>query len=316
MPASRDRTGYASTMTLGQRLKAGLLGKPNDDGWFEHWQRVCAMRVDGTALYDTAIRLRGPSPHETRLAEKFGEAMLAAHALARLDPAEVDIDTGGATPRESPDLLVLIDGVRRGVEVAEIIPNAYRENVSFDFNLELSEIIDADESLWPNHAFLQVTRKPGRYGREAMSRETRDGLKRCILEYLRSGDYREWATKPPTYRHEWPGAEFGYNIWIGCVRNKKGLVHVDDQRGSFDGNAMVTPALTTLKNKRDKAAKYDRSLPLWLVLGITEQWGLFRSSLEHLDTLTPDIDPFERVIIHDHMTYVTYPSRGASRARV
>lgn len=305
MRKARLRTGYLSDATFGQQLASGLLGSPGEER-YEHWRKICAMRVDGTPLSETAIRRRGPSPHDTRWSEKLGEALLAAHAFARLPVEDVEIDTGGASPRESPDLLATLDGHSLGIEIRELIPNAHREHASLDFHIELRDRIDAENALRPAHTYIRIMRAPGRLGGGPMPAEARNRLMNAILEYLRNGEYRERVSDEATYIHDWPGAAFGYHMWLARVRYPNGYVEFDDQRGSFDPDAMVEPALEALVKKRKRAATYDRSLPLWLVVGVTEQWGDFTRSLQTLSTKTPDIGPFERVVIHDGNTFVTY----------
>jgi hypothetical protein len=303
------RAGYPTGKTFAEEFRILLLTAPAEVR--AHWQTIAETRVDGLPFADTEVRRRSPSPHDTRLSEKLSEVLLASHAFAQLGARDVDIDTGGAQRRESPDLVVAADGKRLGVEVREVIPNAHAENVCAEFNIELRDRMDADPTLRPAYTYLQISRRAGRGAPGALAPEVREQLMKCVLEYLRSGDYASAVADKWTHRMAWPGASLGYDVWIRRVPNPNGYVTFDDQRGSFDSHGMIEPALDGLRKKRERAATYDHTFPLWLVLGVTEQWGQFRSSLEYLATLSPAIQPFERVIIHDGGTYVTYSAHGA-----
>jgi hypothetical protein len=65
-----------------------------------------------------------------------------------------------------------------------------------------------------------------------------------------------------------------------------------------------------IERKRILAQSYDGSAPLWFILGLTDQRGVYTESLQSLATLAVNISPFERMIAHDGMTFATYRSGG------
>lgn len=305
------RSGYPALRTLGERLEARWFGKP-DHPFFPHWQRVCDVRVDGTRLYDTRPLLRTPSAYETRYSQKFSEVMLAAHALVRLEVAHIEIDTGGQTPYERPDLRATLDGARVAIEVGEVHPYAAGTNAALDLNIELNELIDADRALWPEYTYLHITRSPGRGGPTAMPPRMRGRLVVAVSDMLRRGQYREWAGDTIRTVFDWPGASLGYTLYVVRCPALRGYIQFDDSACTFNPEGLIAPSLRMLERKRKLAAEYDQSLPLWLVLGLTEQQGVYGKSLEALAQRAAAISPYERVIAHDGMVFATYT--GASAA--
>lgn len=299
------RNGYPARRTLGEQLEARWFGKP-DHPFFPHWKRVSDVLVDGVRLYDTHPLLRTPSIYETRHSQKFSEVMLAAHALVRLDCARIEIDTGGATPYERPDLRAVLDGCRIAIEVGEVHPYAAGTNAALDLQIEMNEMIDADRALWPEYTYLHITRSPGRGGPSALPPKMRRRLLTVLSNMLRDGSYREWVGDSIRTVFDWPGASLGYTLYVVRCPSQRGYLKFDDSACSFNPEGLIAPALRMLERKRKLGVQYDRSLPLWLVLGLTEEQGVYGKSLEALAKRAADISPYERVIAHDGMTFATY----------
>jgi hypothetical protein len=295
--------GYPAPYTLGQVLEAGRFVTVE-----AHWRRIGEIIVDGKRLYDTHLLLRTNSPHELRYAQKFSEVMLAAHALARLEGARwIAIDTGEATPHERPDLRVTIDGEQIGLEVAEIHPNAHATNALAQLNVDLGDALDAQPALRPDGFIMYVSPRAGRHGNLVPTRKLRNGLRNAVLSWLASGNYRS-QTEYIVHRRDWPGFALGYEI-VSCLSPQcAGYVKVKDGAFGFDPEGMTLPALRMIDRKCRLGVSYDRSRPLWLVLGITQDTGLYTASihaLHHLAQRALDIGPFDRVIVHDGNSFLT-----------
>ncbi len=304
------RSGYPAPWTLGDLLKSGQLGF-GDDARRQHWAKVCGIVVDGHRLYDTRPLRRTASAHEIRYRQKFSEVMIAAHALARLDATRIVIDTGVIRPHERPDLRVLLDNERVGVEVVEVHPNAHAANAAIDLNIAINEAVDR-LPLRPQFINLHIGRMAGRNDNSAVPAKIRGRLVNIIVDMLRSGSYSEPKASRIVNQEKWPGAALGYTLYVSRSLAPFGYIQFDDSACSFNPDALIRPTLVTLNRKRAMAKTYNRTDPLWLILGLTEQRGLFSSSLQKLAELAATIEPFERVIAHDGMMYVTHLSGKAA----
>jgi hypothetical protein len=48
----------------------------------------------------------------------------------------------------------------------------------------------------------------------------------------------------------------------------------------------------------DHPLAYDRAAPLWLILCVTDQRGIFSDSLDLLASVNVAIEPYERVVVY------------------
>jgi hypothetical protein len=78
-----------------------------------------------------------------------------------------------------------------------------------------------------------------------------------------------------------------------------GFVDVTASAFSFDPRSLAQVALKVLERKKKKARGYDQTAPLWLILSVTDQRGVFGESLDLLERVDVAIEPYERVIIHN-----------------
>ena len=238
--------------------------------------------------------------------------MIAARALARLDAGTIAIATGAEKPHERPDLWASIDGVEVGIEVGEVQLSAPATNAAINLNIALNELADTDPALRPTHTYIHIGRSPGRAGDAAISPKNRNRLLAIMRDVLASRAYRVWLGKGTQWVPEWPGANLGYTLYVAPLPlAPRGYIKFDDSACSFDPNGLTKPALRMLQRKRKLAESYNASTSLWLILGLTDERGLYTESLQRLAQLAVQIAPFERVIAHDGMTFATYYHRAA-----
>jgi len=306
------RKGYAAPWTLGEQLQSGWFGSA-DGPTYAYWKRVCEISLDGTLLRDTHPLRRTPSLHEVRYSQKFGEAMIAARALARLDAGGIAIATGGERPNERPDLRAWIGGVEIGIEVGEVHPSAPATNAAIELSIALKELADSDPALRPHHAYLHIGRSPGRGGSDATPPKIRRRLITIVREILASGCYRGWLSDRIQLVQQWPGTALGYSLYVGPLPHAPaGYIKFDDSACSFDPRGLVSLALRMIARKRASAESYTGAIPLWLILGLTDERGVYTESLQWLAKQAVNIAPFNRVIAHDGMTFTTYDRGGVA----
>jgi hypothetical protein len=305
------RIGYSAPWTLGEQLDRGWFGSAGSPS-FKYWERVCGITVDGRTLYATHPLRRTPSAYEIRYSQKFSEVMIAACALARLDAENIAITTGGTVPQERPDLLAVIDGEQVGIEVGEVHPSAAIVNAATNLNIALNELAHR-ELLRPAHVYLQVHRSPGRGASAALRPATRKRLLHIMEAMLRSGAYRKWLDSGTSWVTDWAGASLGYTLYITPAPFlPKGYMKFDNGACTFNPLALTGPALRMIERKRLLAESYRSHYPLWLILGLTDEQGIFTESLHELARLALGIAPFECVIAHDGITFATYTRKGAA----
>ncbi len=84
---------------------------------------------------------------------------------------------------------------------------------------------------------------------------------------------------------------------------------------SFDSRSLAPVALKVLERKRKKASRYDLPAPLWLILCVTDQRGVFGDSLDLLERFDLAIEPYERVVVYNEGRAIIWDRRGLVRDR-
>ncbi len=296
------RRGYPGKTTIRALIDAGWFSGPR----LGRWSQIARYRLDGAAMMDVPFEMRTPSLNDPRYSTKFSEVMIAAQALAMMGVRDADLTRG-----ERPDLSVSVARRSIGLEVAEVTVSAHFTNAFTELNAEINDAIDRDPTLRPTCIYLHFSMGAGRSDflpspgdRRAILRE----VKRILLERL----YETWED----------GANFGvlpsamqkHAMWVhkaSLPQSPRGHVRVEAGATSFDPLGMVRPACVMLRRKQKLAAGYDETLPLWLVLGVTDDRGVFSQSVDTLARLVGPIAPFERVVVHDGMRFVSLNEAAA-----
>lgn len=286
----RDRGGYTPYLfTIADRL---------EDGWFsgtsaDLMHTVGTMTVNETVtLLRRPWRMRSDSEHESRFAEKDTELMATAQMLARLGHSGAALTSG-----EAPDFTVrLRGGESLRIEVSEVVAreSAHHTNAMHDLQIALRDAVDADPTAWPTDAFVSfnfgpmVQRPPHAREREAIVAEA--------LDVLRSGQYREIGERAFFDARHPMLQSLGAWLYVGPLEGReRGHVDISSGAFSFSDTSLVDVALDRLEVKR--TLRYGGEGPLWLLLPVTDRRGLFHGTLQGFQALTPDIAPFDRVIL-------------------
>ena len=239
-----------------------------------------------------APTMRTKSASEYRFGGKYAEAQRVSYAILASGR-----DITRMVPRERPDFAVaLADGVLLGIEDCEIVtsPSARTSNTRVDLDVELNDRIEADPdlkaALHGHHISIMMDTTPPSGKKAAIV----DELCRFIRE-LPNGElpereilsvaecYRLLSVHGTEYYHA--AAEYGY-------------VTVSAGANSFSGTELVTTIFRQLAVKRKKAVGYEMR-PLWLVMTVSDEGGVYGSSVHEARKLQPAIDPFERVLIQN-----------------
>lgn len=278
-------------------------------------REIADVLVDGRRLGEIRESLRTPDRFEVRPETKYREVFAVAAAIVRLglDGAELVTLKPDGSERERPDLLMRYGGRQYGVEASRVEPTARERNVLIEIEREVNEALAADESLQPRG--LVVHFGVSALAVTTLARGEQQKLRDEIVALLHGGYLRFIPTGTP--RH---------SVFAGgTVAGRLGMsVAVEDVSGRSSGygvlvrllqdgagDSLVQPILEKLDGKRRSASApdYDRSNPLWLVLEVTEQTGMFAESISAVgaDT-TRAVDPFERVVVHDGRTWCVLKS--------
>lgn len=146
-----------------------------------------------------------------------------------------------------------------------------------------------------------------------MKPATRKRLLQIMEDLLRSGCYRKWLDSGSRWVTDWAGGSLGYTLYVSPAPfAPRGYIKFENGACTFDPRALTVPALRMIERKKALAESYRRSYPLWLILGLTDEQGVFTESLHELARLAVGIAPFERVIAHDAMTFATYTRDGVA----
>ena len=265
--------------------------------------------VDGRRLGELEELLRTPKPFEVRPETKYREAFAAAVASVMLGLVGVELETRrpDGSPRERPDLLLRHGGRELGVEVSRVEPTHRERNALIEIEREVQEAIAAHEALKPRGLMVQ-------FGVSASAVRTlrkgeRDKLRDEILDVLRGDCLRLIPLGSPKWTVFGSGtvaSQLGMFVTIqdvAAMSSGYGVMVRLEQDAAAD--ALVKPILDALDAKRRDIEEpgYDLSNPLWLVLEVTEQTGVFAESISAVGTGPGrSISPFERVIVHDGRT--------------
>jgi len=286
---ARDRAGYPRSYTRNDVLADRFYADR------ELMAHVAAFTLDGRPFGELPVRVRGPSAHETRFAPKDTEFEIAARALVRLGER-----TAAFTADERPDWRVrLADGRTIGLEVSEVNPSAGFANRVEDLRIALREAIDADPTLPIAGRFLNFHFGPRAFAGAPIERVplpagVRRALLRELLAYLRAGTFTAGRVTGPAY----PTLE-GYDITVYVGEAQPAYVNFDIGATSFAPLGAFQAAMHRATKKAALARDYYFPHALWLVLGITDQLGVFTESVAAFGRLQLRGGPFERVIISD-----------------
>ncbi len=280
------------------------------EGWFTHrqWATVGEFTVDGRRLRAEPYRPISGSRHETRLEQKQSETFLVAHALAHLGFRHVALE-----PDESPDFRATFPlgvGEPIGIEVAELVePDSARwRNAIENVRIGVRDAVDADPMLQAaitgRYVNLNLWRCPNRSAESRLLREILELLGSGALAAERHGR-RLVDTRFPTLVEHW--AHLRVTSFDG------GSIDVTASAHSFDPRGLAPVALKVIERKRKKARRYDATAPLWLVLSVTDQRGVFGDSLDLLERFNIEIAPYERVIVSYEGRAVVWDRHGLVR---
>lgn len=281
------------------------------EGWFTRtalWKAVADFTVDGRRLGAEPYEFTSGSRHETRLAQKQSETFLLAHALANLGHRDVALQS-----RESPDFRVTFPAGASavGIEVAELVePESARwRNAIENVRVGVRDVIDADPNLRAaiagRYVSLSLWHCPNRAAERRLVSEIRELLRSDALSAKCYGN-RIVDSRFPTLTQHW--------AHLLVTQSDSGYVDVSASAHSFDSRSLAQVALKVLERKQKKAQAYDRTAPLWLILSVTDQRGVFGDSLDVLEHISVAIEPFERVVICNEGRAVSWDRRDSRRA--
>ena len=282
--------------------------------WFSRassWDALSDFTIDGRRLGAEPYQFTSRSRHETRLKQKQSETFLVGHPLAHLGYREVALES-----RESPDFcatfLNAADQVTGsiGVEVAELVePDSARwRNAVESVRIGVRDAVDADPALEAairgRFVSISLCHCPNRRAERRLLREILELLRGEALAVECNGRRIVDARFPTLVEH-----------WAHLfVRTFKGAyVDVTASAHSFDPRSLAQVALKVLERKRNKARSYDTRLPLWLILSVTDQRGVFSGSLDLLERVNVVIEPYERVVVYDEGRAVVIDRSGLRR---
>jgi hypothetical protein len=275
------------------------------EGWFStpEWRALADFTIDGRRLGAEPYQRISRSFHETRLERKQGEAFLLSCVLAHLGHRDVALRA-----RESPDFTATFgSAISIGIEVAEVVePKSARwRNAIENVRIGVRDAVDANPNLQialaNRYVSLDLWRCPERTAEFRLIRE----IPQLLLSDLLSGGSlgsRITDKRFPTLVEHW--AHLYVNAFDG------GYIDVTAAANSFDPRGLAEVALKVLKRKQKKAHAYDTTFPLWLILCVTDQRGVFSESLDLLERFEVDITPYERVIIFDNGRAVIWEPRA------
>lgn len=285
---TRDRAGYLPyELTIAEGIESGMFA--GDEA--ELMRIIAAYTFDGHQLLGRPWRIRNNSVHEQRYAAKDAELWTAAITLARLGERDVVL-VGG----EAPDFTATFaSGLEMRLEVSEVTASPHRTNAMQDLRIALRDAVDAEPSLLPADAYVHFNFGP-MVDRPPTARE-RAALVREAMAVLRAGEYRRWLSPRLFGIEESPTMHrFGTWVHVGTMKDStRGVVDFGDAGFTWLDTGLVDVACERLEAKR--GLQYRGAGPLWLLLPITDERGLFHRSVAAFQALTLDISPFDRIVL-------------------
>jgi hypothetical protein len=278
------------------------------EGWFTRtsiWAAMANYLIDDRRLGAEPYEFTYGSRHETRLAQKQSETFLVAHALAGLGYREVALQS-----RESPDFRATLPAGAGavGIEVAELVEpeSACWRNAIENVCVRVRDAVDADPDLQAAIAGRYIDIRLLQCPKRAAERRLVSEIQALLRSYALTARYdgnRIVDDRFPTL------TEHCTHLHVTSFAG----AHVDISASahSFDSRSLVPVALEVLRRKQKKAQAYDRTLPLWLVLSVTDQRGVFGDSLDVLESIRASIEPFERVMICNEGRVISWDRRDA-----
>ncbi len=268
-------------------------------------QAVAEYTIDGARLGSEPYRFASASRAETRLEKKQGEVFLVAAALARIGYRRVALRS-----RESPEFAATVPtpgGPRKiGIEVTELVhPSSARwRNAIANVDAKVREAIDADPTLQAAISgwivCVGLHRCPDRAAEPVLVSELLALLRNGLASGRPAGRVDERL--PALARHE-------AIVASNASRGSRGIVVVQPGATSFDPWSLAPVARDRLALKRKRARTYDLTAPIWLIISLTDDRGVFGASLSDLRDLKPAIDPYERVTIDSAYGSATWADR-------
>ncbi len=160
--------------------------------------------------------------------------------------------------------------------------------------IAVRDAVDADAALQAatrgRSVSLNLWHCPNRSAERRLVREISELLRSDAITAERHGNRIVDARFPALVEH---GAHLHINTFDGAYVDVTASAH------SFDSRSLAHVALKVLERKRKKARGYDMTAPLWLILSVTDQRGVFGESLDVLERLTVEIEPYERVLVYN-----------------
>ena len=273
------------------------------------WSAVADFRIDGRRLGAEPYRVASRSRHETRLEQKQSETFLTAHALAHLGYRDVVL-----VAREAPDFCAILPPSTEsiGIEHAELVaPDSARwRNAIENIRIAVRDKVDADAGLQAairgRYISFSFWYCPNRSAERRVVCEITELLRNDANDREHHGErIFDGARFPTLFEH---GAHLHVTKFAGASVDVSAGAH------SFDPRSISDVALKVLERKRKTARKYGMIAPLWLILSVTDQRGVFGDSLEFLDRLRHiEIEPYERVVVYHESRAVIWNRDGLRR---
>jgi hypothetical protein len=284
---------------------------------------IANVLINGKRLGEIIESARTPNKYEIRPETKYREGFSIAVAAVRLGLKDAEIDTKHAdgTDRERPDGLLRFEGREVGVEAVRVAPTQREHDFVMNLQRELLNAVEADAAL-KMEGYL-VTFRLAADAIRGLSGDERKTLKGEILGLLHS---RTLTLMPPQKGMITVFA-------AGSIAERAGMtVFIEDRTHRTTGfmpqvllerdaksDSLIQPILDQIAGKvaGAKSPGYDLSRPLWLVVEVADQSGLFTDSIKAMPACA-DIEPFEQVVVTDGMTHsvITAQNAGNSGAPV
>lgn len=265
-------------------------------------QKIADVRINGKRLGEISDSLRTPQAFEVRPETKYREAFAGAVGAveAGLEAVEISTVRGDGTPREAPDLLLEAGGgLRVGVEVVRVDETSNTRARLLEVERQLVEDLDANPG-W----------KPGRWitftidyvSAAALTKAEWEMLHSELLDFFKSGrvSFLDKGRLESVFAKDSIAGKCSLSVEVDSPSHLALLTFARaDEMTPRDG------IISAIADKRRK--RYDHSQPLWLIVEVADPRGPFRKGLEAARAQRPQIEPFEKVLVHDGYSQVILP---------
>lgn len=253
--------------------------------WSDHWRKAADVVIDGVRLGATPIRMRTPCAGEIRYEKKFEEALILAWALAMKD-LHLGAHLRSWEQEGMPDFTGILDGLDRAVEIANVTESGHADGILAKLRNELESITVAPNR-FVSISFPMVPLPPRLTGARALE----------DMAVLAADPTLRTCQAVPDSTRELARAKA--KITVAEMPSSAGYIEVTSGANSFNPREMLRVAIAELNDKKACAARYAITVPLWLVLHISDTNGMYAESVELFAELRPEVAPIERVFLTD-----------------